>query len=253
MDPTLLYRKKAEQYARYRWDYAPEAVEAVFSIAGLNRSSVIADIGAGTGILTRHFTGKVKQVYAVEPNLEMRQVLERLIGGSPGCVVAAASAEATGLPAGSLDAILVATAIHWFNPVPTRREFGRILKPGGWLAILHNRGVGETPEEAEAMRALFTAENGVIETSGASPRREPPDFYYGQAGFQRQVFPFAFSENREEFIGAMQSASFVPSEDHPLYPRFEAAARAFFDRFSRDGQRWVCGETELLIGQPALN
>jgi len=74
METIDVFSSKAEEYAKYRWDYAPQAVQTLFDVTQVSRQSSVADIGAGTGILTKHFTGKVKQVFAVEPNAEMRQI-----------------------------------------------------------------------------------------------------------------------------------------------------------------------------------
>jgi predicted RNA methylase len=52
MDPTEVFSSKAQKYARYRWDYAPQAIQTLFSVTQVSRESVVADIGAGTGILT---------------------------------------------------------------------------------------------------------------------------------------------------------------------------------------------------------
>jgi ubiquinone/menaquinone biosynthesis C-methylase UbiE len=80
VDTKTAYSSKAEKYARYRWDYSPLAIQAVFDSAHITRASSIADIGAGTGILTRHFVGRAGRVWAIEPNAEMRQMAEKCIG-----------------------------------------------------------------------------------------------------------------------------------------------------------------------------
>ena len=48
------------------------------------------------------------------------------------------SAEATTLPDSCADFVTVGQAFHWFKPEPTRREFARILRPDGWVAIVWN-------------------------------------------------------------------------------------------------------------------
>jgi SAM-dependent methyltransferase len=42
------------------------------------------------------------------------------------------------VPDSSLDAVLVADAWHWFDPIPTIEEVRRVLKPAGWLGLVWN-------------------------------------------------------------------------------------------------------------------
>ncbi len=256
MNTHATYTTKAEKYAKYRWDYAPEAVAAIFAIAKVNREFIVADIGAGSGILTRHFVGKVRQLYAVEPNAGMRrEAVKRLPAGS-GCVILAGSAEKLPLRDHSFNLVTVAQAIHWCEPESTRREFLRLLRPGGWLALVRNYSTdtgirdGAGNSLGRALEEACTAENGVSEANASPPAfRRPEAFYFGVAQYQKLVFPFSYQQDWESFIGSLCSASYMPDEDHPAYPRFEKAARQVFDRFSHNGLLPGCGETELLIGQ----
>jgi SAM-dependent methyltransferase len=242
------YTSKAEKYARYRWDYEPRAIEAVFTIAQLSAGSTVADIGAGTGILTRHFAGRVSRVVAIEPNAAMlREAAMRLPLG-PGCILVDAGAEQIPLPDHSVDLVTVAQAIHWFDPEPTRREFIRILKPGGWLALLRNYPLNS--EVGRATHAILTPENGVCGDKGSPPAFKRPDgFYFDGGRYQKLVFPFEYDQDWEAFLGSLCSASFMPDEDHPAYPRLVQAAREIFERFSQSGRLPGSGETELLIGR----
>lgn len=246
MKPNNPYTNKARCYAKYRWDYAPQAVQAACDAAGITAGSVAADIGAGTGILTRQLTA-LARVLAVEPDFEMARLIEQPAANSPACRVILARAEATALPDRSVDLITAAHAVHWFDPQPARREFMRIGKPGGWLALFRNY---ETDSAlAAAGGEIFTAENGVnVDLMHSQPKTAPPSFYFG-GPFETLRFPFTFEQDWQAFIGAQCSASFTPDEDHPLYPRFETAARSVFDRFSEDGRRRVQGITELMIGR----
>jgi SAM-dependent methyltransferase len=49
------------------------------------------------------------------------------------------TAEATGLAAHSLDLVLCAQSFHWFRQPDALREFARILRPDGRLALVWNR------------------------------------------------------------------------------------------------------------------
>ena len=250
MDNKKIYSSKAEKYAKYRWDYSSHAIQAIFDITHISDDSYVADIGAGTGILTKHFKGKVKCIFAIEPNPEMLEVAKKSLGHSSSFITIVRSAEDTALPDSSVDLITVAQAIHWFAPEPTRNEFLRILKPGGWLAILRNYGTDDRLNKS--LSSISTEENGVIfPPIKNTPENIGMDFYYGYENFQRIFFPFSFQQNWEEFIGSLTSASYMPDEESSLYKNLECSARNVFDKYSVDGRLTVEGETELYIGQPA--
>jgi SAM-dependent methyltransferase len=52
--------------------------------------------------------------------------------------IAAATAEALPFSVGSLDAIFVAQAFHWFDASVALDEFHRVLRPGGRLGLIWN-------------------------------------------------------------------------------------------------------------------
>lgn len=250
MDPKKLFSKKAENYARYRWDYAAGAIETILNLTRMSVSTAVADIGAGTGILTRHFVSIAQKVYAVEPSFELRQILNRDLGGFPSISILDGSAEDTKLPEHSVDVITVAQAIHWFDPEPARQEMMRILKKEGWLVLISNHGTN--PEKYEAIKSLWKEELGAnLSVMNEHPRERPSGFYFGNHDFQTFVFPFAFRQGWEEFLGTIVSTSFMPDEDHPFFPRLETEARKVFSQYSIDGTWMVEGETELIIGQPS--
>jgi ubiquinone/menaquinone biosynthesis C-methylase UbiE len=250
MNSKTIYSAKAEKYARYRWDYAPEAIQAILDTTNISLNSTMADIGAGTGILTRHFADKTRRIYAVEPNLEMRQILSREMASFPSVAVLDGCAENTTLPGNSVDVITVAQAIHWFDPEPATQELMRILKGSGWLALLRNYEADK--EKDQAIGSLMTEEYGADFTvQNKQPEQKPAAYYYGNGSFQRLTFPFEFEQTCEEFIGALTTASFMPDEDHPLFQKLETKARQVFAEYSQGGYWLSRGETELVIGQPA--
>lgn len=250
MDTTTVYSTKAEKYAKFRWDYAEKAIETIFTITQITRHSIVADLGAGTGILTRHFATKAKAIYAIEPNFELRQILTRDLSAIPAISIMVGTAEATQLPDTSVDVLTVAQAIHWFQPEPARQEMMRILKNDGWLVLLRNYGTNRAHNEAigNLMTKAFGADFSKV---NERPKEKPIRFYYGNDAFQKFVFPFAFRQNWDEFIGSLTTASFMPDEDHPLFQKLETRAREIFARFAQHDYIKVEGETELIIGQPS--
>lgn len=248
MRATEVFGLKAQKYAQYRWDYAPQAIETILEVTGVSSQSSVADIGAGTGILTRHLIGKVRRVYAVEPNAQMRRQAETSLGAHPTCTVVDGRAEATTLPDCSIDLITVAQAIHWFEPRATRTEFWRILKPGGWLALLRNYGTD--PLEREAVDQVFSDENGCNrEAWAARPERKPVSYFYGTEDYVQQVYPFTTQRTWDQFIGSLSTASTAPDEGDPRYARFVRAAREVFRRLAPGGVLESQVETELCLGR----
>ena len=125
----------AERYERGRPGYPEAAVEIIVRTLGLDAGSRVADVAAGTGKLTRAVAPAVGHVVAIEPSAGMRAVLGRAV---PGVEVLDGTAEALPLSEASIDAIVVGEAFHWFDGAAAVREFARVLRPGGGLALSWN-------------------------------------------------------------------------------------------------------------------
>ena len=245
---TIWHPSKTNNYARYRWAYANEAIDTIIKLAGIGTETQMADIGAGPGNLAKHFLDKVQRVILVEPNQSMRTQAEALYGNHPAFQIVEGSAEATGLPDASVDVIGVGQAVHYFQAEPARREFLRILKPGGWLAVLRNYGIDE--DLNAAIQDVYSEENGCDPSIISNrPAWKPMDFYFSAGSFRKHVFPFTDSKNREDYIRSLSTASYAPHEDHPLYPQFVAAAGELFDHYNNNGILHTPAETELYLGQ----
>jgi ubiquinone/menaquinone biosynthesis C-methylase UbiE len=135
----------AEEYERGRPGWPPAALDAMDARLGLGSRSVVLDLAAGTGKLTRLLVPRYASVIAVEPLEGMRAVLERVV---PGARTLAGTAEAIPLPDASVDAVAVGEAIHWFDADGAAAEMARVLRPGGGVAVLYNRRDLERDREA---------------------------------------------------------------------------------------------------------
>jgi SAM-dependent methyltransferase len=119
----------ASHYERYRPGPPAAAVDWVLP----EPVRTVVDLGAGTGALTRLLVGRADDVVAVEPDDRMRAVLSESV---PGVRALAGRGEAIPLPDGSVDAVLASSSWHWMDTIPTLREVGRVLVPGGTLAVM---------------------------------------------------------------------------------------------------------------------
>lgn len=122
-------------YERGRPDYADEAVDDLVDRAGLCPGAQVFDLGAGTGKLTRQLVARGLGVVAVEPSPGMRAQLR---AAAPGIPVLDGTAEALPLAPASVDLVTAGQAFHWFRTRPALDEIARVLRPGGWLALLWN-------------------------------------------------------------------------------------------------------------------
>ncbi len=144
------FGRVAEAYDRGRPPYPPEALGWLAAELDVTPASTVLDLAAGTGKLTAALVPLAGHVIAVEPVAEMRRVLS---AGHPDVEVLAGRAEQIPLPDGSLDAVFVAAAFHWFDADAALAEIHRVLRPGGGLGLLWNR-----PEwEGEPWHAEFVA------------------------------------------------------------------------------------------------
>lgn len=131
-----------ERYERSRPDYPADGVALLVACLGIGPQTTIADVGAGTGKLTRALTATGATVIAVEPLASMR---ERIAETAPRAVPFDGTAEAMALRDGSIDAITVAQAFHWFDGPRALAEFHRVLRPGGRLGLIWNERDRGTP------------------------------------------------------------------------------------------------------------
>lgn len=130
-----IFSGKAEVYMQCRPRYAQGVLDFIRRETALTPDSLIADIGAGTGIFTEQLMSLGCRVAAVEPNGDMRS---RIAETAPGAEIISAPAEHTGLPDGSVSLITAAESFHWFQPDDFREECRRILRPDGKVMIVWN-------------------------------------------------------------------------------------------------------------------
>jgi SAM-dependent methyltransferase len=247
--PTERFSARVENYARYRPGYPLEVLGLMREEMGLTPSSVVADVGSGTGILARMFLENGNMVYGVEPNRGMREACERLLAEFPNFVSVAGSAEATTLADASVDFATAAQAFHWFDVPRARAEVRRILRPSGRAVLLWNyREEHRTPflRDYEDLLLKF-ADPNYRQISEGYARREALEAFFGgpyesRRFVNRQLLDF------ETLRGRLLSASYAPLEGDPRHQPMLSRLREIFDRHQRDGRVPVEYDTPVFFG-----
>ena len=124
----------AEAYERGRPEYAPAVIGASAAELGIRPPDPVLDLAAGTGKLTRALVTYGFDVVAVEPQEPLRAVLADKVDARR---VLDGVAEQIPLEDGSVAAVMIADAFHWFDRPRALDEIRRVLKPGGGLALFN--------------------------------------------------------------------------------------------------------------------
>ena len=244
-DNTHRFTGRAEDYDRYRQRYPTEDILShLRTWCGLTSNWLIADIGAGTGMVAEVFLENGNRVLAVEPNAEMRDQMrssiERQLGKpAPQLKIIDATAEDTTLPAASVDLVTVGRAFHWFDQERALAEFRRILKPTGWVALVAADRDRESTDPA--FRPQIDAFEHLMTTLGI-------DYVHVFSGFRtydkmdtlfdgelhQTQLPGFRQLDWLTFSGHTRSLSVTPQPGHPNHEAFERELRRHFDSHARD-------------------
>jgi SAM-dependent methyltransferase len=236
MRPTERFTNLADNYARYRPGYPPGAIELLRSRCGLAARTPVADLGSGTGILTELLLKCGARVFAVEPNDAMRAAAQAALAGYPCFTSISASAESTTLASGSVDLLVAGQAFHWFDVQRARPEALRVLRSGGWAALLWN----ERPRQASAFladyEALLNAHASDYARITASRADAAAMRAFLGATMELASFPNRQLLDFDGLKGRLLSSSYAPQQGHPQHEPMMAGLEALFARHQREGQ-----------------
>jgi SAM-dependent methyltransferase len=246
---TSRFSNRVENYVRCRPGYPPEVVRTLKAECGLAPSHAVADVASGTGIWTRMLLENGNPAFGVEPNAEMREAGQRLLAAFPKFRSVAGTAEATTLADQSVDFVTAAQAAHWFDRVHSRREFVRILKPGGWLVLLWNERLTDSTRflrDYEQMLLTYGTDYEEVRherTTGAVNEFFDPAPFQERGFEMRQEFDYAGVEGR------LLSSSYAPGPEHPQHAPMLRELRRIFDASAIEGRAAFEYKTRLYFGR----
>lgn len=249
-NPTLRFSDRVENYISYRPQY-PQAMWELFrEHLHLTPKSVVADVGSGTGILTEPLLHNAATVYAIEPNRDMREAAERLLHSSPGLKSIDGTAEATTLPDRSVDLITAAQAFHWFDRERTRAEFRRILRPGGFVALIWNdRRTDTTPFLRSYEQLLLDRATDYREVNHKNIDDATLKDFFAPTGYQTATFDNTQYFDYDGLAGRLLSSSYAPLPGHPNHEPMMTELRRIFDRYAVHNQVAFEYDTRVYYGR----
>ena len=225
------YQASVEQYERGRPSYPADALEVLVRGLDLRAGRRVLELGAGSGKFTELIVPTGATITAVEPVPAMRAAL---VARCPTVTVHDGTAEAIPLEDGSVDAVVVAQAFHWFDGGAALAEIHRVLRDGGPLGLIWNVR-DEASDWSERLTAIFDRLSSPHDPRYRSMRwREAFDRTELFGPLRHQVAYHVHEVSREGFLDRVLSVSYV-------------ASAALAER-----ERVVAEVTELLETDPEL-
>jgi SAM-dependent methyltransferase len=243
------FSNRVENYVKYRPTYPAQVLDLFRDRMNLQNDSIIADIGSGTGISAKLFLENGNTVFGVEPNAAMREAAENFLQDFPQFKSIDGTAENTNLENESVDLVIAAQAFHWFDRVNTRKEFKRILRDKGFIALIWNE------RQLDSTAFLRDYEHLLIEfgTDYETVRHENitketlQDFF--QTDFEQKTFSNVQAVDFEGLKGRMLSSSYIPTAENPRFGEMLENLESLFAQHSENDRIEILYDTKIFYGQ----
>jgi len=247
-DSVSRFSNRVENYVKYRPGYPAGVIDILKSDCELTEASIIADVGSGTGKLSEFFFLNGNPLFAIEPNAAMRSAAERSLTDYKTLVSIHGAAERTGLQPESVDFITAGQAFHWFDQEKTRKEFARILKPGGWVVIIWN-------ERRLDSTSFLRDYEDLLLRYGTDYQKVRHENVAGEIAqfFAPDTFRLKSLENLQRFDleslkGRLCSASYTPEPGHPNFELMLSKLKEIFDLNNNAGAVTFEYDTRVYYG-----
>jgi ubiquinone/menaquinone biosynthesis C-methylase UbiE len=226
------FTDRAKNYSKYRPSYAESLIEYLITTIDLKAEDKIADIGSGTGISSKLFLDFGNTVYGIEPNSTMRCEAEEKLKIYDAFYSIESSAEKTELDDNAVDHIVSAQAFHWFDPIPTKEEFARILKPNGSVILLWN--IRESDADDFTGNLMKIIEKYSANFTKVNEKRDIVKDFFGNTEIIYKKIPNPQFSSLERIVGELSSYSYLPNEGQENYQNMTDEVQVIFDKFKND-------------------
>ncbi|RFM29524.1 class I SAM-dependent methyltransferase [Deminuibacter soli] len=243
LQPEKRFSNRVGNYVKFRPTYPASLLQFMQQEFALPPGAMVADVGSGTGILTALLLQQQWEVFGVEPNEPMRLAAETALANEPLFHSINATGEQTTLPGASMALITVAQAFHWLQPAAARKEFARILQPGGHVALIWNLRLLDSPF-GQAFEAIKKTYGTDYEKIRKAHEPELADFF-APAPLAIKSFRHAQYLDLDGLKGQLLSSSYMPLENQPGYTEMIQATTDLYNRFQQNGMVEIAYETKL--------
>lgn len=218
---SLSFGAAAGAYESGRPDYPREAVDWMLApVVAADRAVRVADVGAGTGKLTRSIVEAGAEVVAIDPDPGMLAALREHVHGVP---TFAGTAERMPLPDASVDAVLLGQTWHWVDVAAASAEAARVLRAGGVLGLVWNVRDESDPWTARLTAAMHGSHAEQMLADGGVRVAAP----FGS--IEEQTWSWTRSLTRAAFLDMVSSRSYVITAADEDRTRILDAVGSLFD------------------------
>jgi ubiquinone/menaquinone biosynthesis C-methylase UbiE len=243
------FSNRVENYVKYRPAYPSEILDLFRDEMNLQKKSIVADMGSGTGISAKLFLENDNAVFGVEPNELMRVAAENFLQDFPNFRSINGTAENTTLSDKSVDFVIAAQAFHWFDETKTRSEFKRVLKDNGFVALIWNERQLDSNEflrDYEKLLNEFGTDYQKVRHDNIT-KESLREFF--QTNFRQEIFNNSQSLDFNGLKGRILSSSYMPSVENERYSEMLIKLKSLFTEHAENGRIKVLYDTKVFYGQ----
>ncbi len=246
-DSKERFSNRVENYIKYRPGYPNEIIDFLTEKINYRSDWKIADIGSGTGILSKLFLENGNKVLGVEPNEEMRKAGEHQLKNYPNFISINGSSENAGIDSDKIDLIVAGQAFHWFNVEKSKKEFKRILYKNGYVILIWNNRKTDSSEflrNYEELLINHSVDYQLVDHKNVNERILNEFFNEYELKIFNNFQDFDF----EGLKGRLLSSSYAPMPGHPKYIPMINQLEVIFNKNKVDGKVKFEYNTELYYG-----